>query len=310
VELLVVIAIIAILVTMLLPAVQSAREAARRTQCVNNLKQLGLAALVHHDAHRALPSGGWGFHFIGDPDRGFAEAQPGGWMYNILPFMEETALRDLGKGMSGEDKRRVLGLQLATTPVGPYTCPSRREAKARKYNRYDPWVNAWDTRLPETARGDYAFCGGDGNDAVALGPASYEQGDSPEYEWVPSTAYTGVCFQRSTVNLRKVSDGASKTYLGGEKYLTPANYENGEDWGDDASYYTGVDHDNLRWAGDFPARDQNGLVAPWIFGGPHPGGFQVVLCDGSVHTIAFDIEQDIHRNLANRSDGGIARVAP
>ena len=88
VELLVVIAIIAMLVTLLLPAVQAAREAARRSQCVNNLKQLALGALNCESAHAALPSGGWGWDWVGDPDLGFGRNQPAGWVYNTLPFIE------------------------------------------------------------------------------------------------------------------------------------------------------------------------------------------------------------------------------
>ena len=87
VELLVVIAIIGVLVALLLPAVQSAREAARKTTCQNNLKQIGNAWLNHHDTHRHFPTGGWGFNWVGDPDRGVGEDQPGGWVFNILPFM-------------------------------------------------------------------------------------------------------------------------------------------------------------------------------------------------------------------------------
>src|SRR4051812_24808536 len=99
VELLVVIAIIGILVALLLPAIQAAREAARRNQCVNNLKQLSLGALNHESTFKMFPSSGLGYKWVGDPNFGHGRKQPGGWIYNTLPFIEEQAIHDMGFGI-------------------------------------------------------------------------------------------------------------------------------------------------------------------------------------------------------------------
>src|SRR5688572_26083147 len=126
VELLVVIAIIGILVALLLPAVQAAREASRRTQCKNNLKQIGLAVVNHENQQRFFPHGGWGFQCMGLPNRGFGPTQPGGWVYNILPYLEEQSLHKFG---TPEPTKAQLK-QVAMTPVGVMNCPSRRPAEA------------------------------------------------------------------------------------------------------------------------------------------------------------------------------------
>ena len=104
VELLVVIAIIGILIALLLPAIQAAREAARRSQCKNNLKQMGLAAQNHLSTQKCFPSGGWGFLWVGDPDRGYGSNQPGGWQYSILPFIDQRQIREIGKGLRSKPK--------------------------------------------------------------------------------------------------------------------------------------------------------------------------------------------------------------
>lgn len=123
VELLVVIAIIGVLVALLLPAVQAAREAARRTQCVNQLKQMGLALLNHESATGEFPTGGtepW--HDEGDESVLYGKGY--GWMVQILPYVENAALRDISKGYGEGDKERdqiVRG-----TPVSMYFCPSKR----------------------------------------------------------------------------------------------------------------------------------------------------------------------------------------
>jgi prepilin-type N-terminal cleavage/methylation domain-containing protein len=318
VELLVVIAIIGILVALLLPAVQAARESARRSQCGNNLRQLGIACQMHQDTNKYLPSNGWGYQFIGDPDRGYGEEQPGGWMYNVLDYIEEGTLRAVGKGVTPENqKERMLAEQVASHIVSTFHCPTRRPAVIREYLRWDPWVNASDRVLLKegTARGDYAINGGDVNGGtdlnnrpidcnVDLGPDSYEEGDSGGYEW-PHSLQTcnGVSFQRSQVSFRHIEDGTSKTYLLGEKYLDPRNYDNGVDWGDDSCYYTGVDHDNMRWSQDYPAQDQFGQAAPEIWGSAHPGAFHMVMADASVHLVAYDIDLDVHMRFGNRRDG-------
>src|SRR5262249_38155832 len=91
IELLVVIAIIAVLIALLIPAVQKVREASNRTTCQNNLKQMGLAIHSCSDVYKAIPSGGWGWSWLGVPSKGTGPEQPGGWTYNILPFMEQDA---------------------------------------------------------------------------------------------------------------------------------------------------------------------------------------------------------------------------
>ncbi len=132
VELLVVIAIIGVLVSLLLPAVQNAREAGRRTQCMNNLKNLGLAAQQHLEKLRRFPSGGWGPTWVGDPDRGNNTKQPGGWVYNLLPYMEQMALHDYGRGAttsSTPTKAQALK-KLLTTPVNFHALSQSRRSGA------------------------------------------------------------------------------------------------------------------------------------------------------------------------------------
>ena len=89
------------LIALLLPAVQAAREAGRRTKCANQLRQFGVAFHNHHDIHNHLPTGGWGWGWVGEADKGFGAAQPGGWFFNALAYMEDDSVRDLSSTRAG-----------------------------------------------------------------------------------------------------------------------------------------------------------------------------------------------------------------
>ena len=111
--------------SLLLPAIQAAREAARRTQCKNNLKQIGLAAQNHLNTQKFFPTGGWGYHWVGDPDHGYGMSQPGGWGFTLLPYIEEKTIYNMGRGLTAAAKMTALG-QMMATPAPFFCCPSRR----------------------------------------------------------------------------------------------------------------------------------------------------------------------------------------
>ncbi len=138
IELLIVIAIIAVIVSLTIPAVQAAREAARRTQCINHLKQLALACLNHESAVKFLPTAGWNPLTVGHPDAGTGVTQPGGWLYNILPYLEQAGLYKNQAGLTGAALKSA-ALTVIQTPLAVMYCPSRRPVQlypdvADKYN--------------------------------------------------------------------------------------------------------------------------------------------------------------------------------
>jgi prepilin-type N-terminal cleavage/methylation domain-containing protein/prepilin-type processing-associated H-X9-DG protein len=300
VELLVVIAIIGILVALLLPAVQAAREAARATQCKNNLKQLGMGSLQHVDLWGRYPTGGWGWSWVGDPDQGTGQNQPGGWVYNLLPFTEQQPLHDMGIGQPSAQKMTA-ATTMISTPVAMLNCPSRRPAVGFQ-QVYQPY-NANST--PLQARSDYAANAGDaGNDEFFPGPGSISQGVDPTYGgWHDTSGYTGICFERSMIRVDHVTDGTSHTYLYGEKYLNPDSYYNGADAADNENAFVGMDNDLFRVSTASPMQDTPGIGDTLVYGSTHPGGVHFVFCDGSVHLIAYSIDLGIHAHLGNRRDG-------
>ena len=294
IELLVVIAIIAILIGLLLPAVQKIREAAARIQCANNLKQMGLGCHLHQHTYGILPSGGWGWLWVGDPSRGAGPRQPGGWVYSILPYVEQQALYNLSTDAAG-------ARQLCGTPLKLFNCPSRRTGGPYPGGT-SFYYNCGGFTATEKARTDYAACSGDqAPDEIYPGPSSLAQGDSGSYNWPSTAAFTGVVFQRSEIALTDVRNGTSNTFLAGEKYLNPHDYYTGRDPSDNENLYVGFDNDICRTTASPPLRDRAGYLNEYIFGSNHPSGVNMLYCDGSVHHISWDVDPGIFSRAGNRN---------
>lgn len=299
VELLVVIAIIGVLVSLLMPAVQAVRESARKTACQNHLKQIGTAFHLHHDLHRHWPTGGWGFRWAGDPDRGFGGDQPGGWIFNVLPFIEQQNVRDMAKGTAGAQKSAATAAMLQL-PVALFYCPSRRAVDLYEYGEKKfPLYNA--DPVARAAKSDYAVNGGHQPVDGGPGPPSGSLADLQSYSWPPLLQATGVCFVRSRFRMADIKDGLSHTCLVGEKYLSIDGA--GTAIGDDQAMYIGDDADVRRWTYQPPARDHLQFSDPHRFGGPHRSGCQIVFCDGSVGTVSFTVDADVFRQMGHRKDG-------
>jgi prepilin-type N-terminal cleavage/methylation domain-containing protein len=321
IELLVVIAIIGILIALLLPAVQAAREQARILTCQNHLKQIGLAATTHAEAHGFFPTGGWGVQWAGEPDRGFSHRQPGGGLYNILPYLDMEAIHQLGAGQTGQQKRNAL-TRAAGSPISLYHCPSRRPATTYAFMG---WVNGMNTNFPyvgdfrETsylvALCDYALNGG-----TAIGPNvhgregcvwnvifSFQIGEATQWSDYDGG---GISYAGSEVRVADVTDGLGHVYLAAEKYVQADEYYAPRWCGDLHGWNSGYGYDNYRWTAYPPLRDTPGLRSRERFGSAHAGGFNAVLCDGSVHMIRYTINKTIHLALGGRSNDKQLRVAP
>ena len=307
VELLVVIAIIGILIALLLPAVQAARESARRSQCQNNLKQLGLGFLLHEEVHGHLPTGGWGYAWWGDPDRGAGWRQHGGWGYNVLPFIEQQTVYEMGAGLDEtmQPKMDIIAQRIAT-PIATMICPSRRSALVYPFIYTGSYpLNTSD--VTATGKIDYCVNVGDTGGHTAFGVARLEHAERPYFKNL-KRKNTGICYQLSMIELREITDGTTNTYMVCERSVNPDNYLNGKG-ADDDGICVGFDNDSCREARIPPYPDRSGFHNQSGFGSAHASVWQAVMCDGSVWPLSYNVDLKLHHRLGNRADGLPADVS-
>lgn len=288
IELLVVIAIIAVLIGLLLPAVQKVREAAARTKCQNNLKQIGLALHTYHDARSSLPPAVQG---VENPSNLQAGTAPnGGWAWSvyILPYVEQGNLFN----QLSPATTVIPGAQTATsnalvqTSLPVYLCPSSAIVK----------LNA--------ERGSHALS----NYAAVLGPAV---NGTTNFTYAQFTQATGCMFGNSATPFGDITDGTSNTVLVGERArgkIGAQNYNSGI-W---SGLYEPQKVASIMWwmsgttaAAHTSHRIQatNSDSSIWGFSSKHNGGVNFVFGDGSVRILSDQLSRETQLALAARNDG-------
>jgi prepilin-type N-terminal cleavage/methylation domain-containing protein/prepilin-type processing-associated H-X9-DG protein len=306
VELLVVIAIIGILIALLIPAVMAAREAGRKAQCKNNLKQIGLGMLGFHDIEKQFPEhwGGSLFVEVNHPDLEWQQNPIDygpfyfSWIGQIFPFIEEPEIELPPPVQVGPDFWAVQNnFEGSQRVVEIMNCPSRRSARLYPIPEYSQLAIR---KIASGSRSDYAANWGDLSGRV-------KRGNVRQYWLELYRNPSGILSEQSgeRISLRHIRDGTSNTYMVGEKYMDPAHYTDGTDQGDGLPMcHSGAD--GVHRFGDVklpPVRDTVGVGNRHAFGSAHPGSYNTVFCDGSVRSISYSIDPETHGRLANRKDG-------
>ena len=317
VELLVVIAIIGVLIGMLLPAAQSVREAARRTQCMNKLRQIGLATTMFHDVNGAFPPAR-----LYPKKNAQAPFDKGGdqpsWLVRILPFIEQRAFYekwDLSESYEDQD------ITATDQVLDIFLCPSRHSVTdAIVPTEVKEWYvtapcgcGGWASiKIVGGATGDFAGNHGDLSPGSTGSADDYYYGGNGTGVLISSQAKEDSSGQLNwidRINYGSITDGSSNTALAGELHVTPENLNqipyNGPIFnGEDLAAFTRIGGPGVPI---LPSRQQS-ESSVLGFGGWHPGVCNFVFADGSTRSIANDIDTVSLGNMCNRRDGGVVSI--
>ena len=313
VELLVVIAIIAMLVTLLLPAVQTAREAARRAQCVNNMRQVCLSLINHHDAKEHFPHSN--YNYI---DSTFTTPEPYNntqdrrcWFHDTLPFLEEGPLFEAFEDHMDTGASALAFPQLGT-PVPSFMCPS--DGLSPKLNTFWGGIGT-DT---QGFSGNFVAC--TGNDF--FNPGKTADG-KPANPLVNSSKLNGIFFAVSKVRIAQIEDGTTHTAMISEIILSPdtdshdirGRYYNPAHGG--VIFSTRITPntlvpDRFNWCGKNPVprapctwSDSNMFVSARSY---HPGGVNMGMADGSVRFVPNGVDAEAYKAAGSRNGQEVKKL--
>jgi prepilin-type N-terminal cleavage/methylation domain-containing protein len=318
VELLVVIAIIGVLVSLLLPGVQAAREAARRSQCVNNLKQIALSLHNHHDAKRQFPPGT--YNYI---DSGVMPAIYNGkqdhrsWFHDLLPYTEETALY-LDFDAFAKTGTMVFYFPKSGTIVPGYVCLSDPTSpKVRTYNSGPSPPESFGVpgQPSQGFSGNYAACSGDD----FFNPTGY----------LSSAKQRGILYSASRTRMKEITDGTSHTAMVSEIILSPDTLDN-----DSRGRYYNPSHggvcfttlyppnttleDKVNWLSAYavpeaPAFGNMGAFSNNMYLSArslHPGGVNLAAADGSIHFVSSEVDPVSYDAWGSRAGNELTEPMP
>ncbi|TWT47714.1 DUF1559 domain-containing protein [Botrimarina hoheduenensis] len=342
VELLVVIAIIGILVALLLPAVQAAREAARRMSCINNMKNVALATINYHDTYghfavdedyfesnsvQKVDVGALSFNWVsrstlGVPKEGL---DGGGWIVRTLPFLEEQTLYDRfdvpNHGVNGSwTDRTKLGMNWTLDPdfkqalgqqPSVLSCPSDENARAQAGTQYPYSSNSQVPLGAQVTVATTSYKGNAGDGAFENEPQGFTY--TPRFSCYTGDDCVGVFWRatyiRGGVKMREITDGTSNTFMIGEGSPLDGN---SAAWSSDGDWAVTSVPINFDYRNDSECLGADGAPDPgacwWLvrgFRSLHPGGVNFAYCDGSVRYVTDDIDHIFYRASSTRQGGEV-----